>query len=607
MNNLQFNKFNKLGNVTNNFMKGTFTMKTILQIRNFVITLTMAIICECSFAVADETAEFIELKGHTAAVTSASFSHDGKFVLTASRDKTARIWDAATGKELRKLAGHNGAITSASFSPDGKLIVTAADDDNYAGIWDATTGNVLHRLRHSEYHKADGYASFSPDGKLVVTAGGGDVMIWDVTTGKNLYKSNLTDSKNHVSFSPDRKYVIVKNWGEIVEIFDLTLTRRYVSNLKKKFKGYKDKFSSIESASFRPDGTLVVYITYYLHKSTWVNVDISTGKILHEWQKSDIRHTSRELSVSPDNKFIATGDTYILDIVTGNLLKRRKMLTNPFSPDSKFVAVVDYSWSRDGYALRIWDIVNDKVVRKFKGHKDEIYYASFSPDGKFVVTASADKTARIWNIEDIKQRFDLREKVRKEWIADGFVSLNDYLKKAGFEEYDIRYGRVGNNPFYRYGTKDLQSKFEKTDDFDQLAIKKEIEAKQNEIKSKKFFIELPYRPGNTNVNDTVSSVSIDIPLGCSVNKIKNASVPDSDGYYQYQCELSGKTIKCSLKEKQGFSYVLVTGETELIKNLVRQHENYEIIVKLENLLAEGDRAENKTIFADILDVQVVEK
>ena len=72
----------------------------------------------------------------TDAVMSAAFSPDGKRIVTASRDKTARIWDAATGKPIGEpLKGHEDAVHSAAFSPDGKRIVTASEDKT-ARIWD---------------------------------------------------------------------------------------------------------------------------------------------------------------------------------------------------------------------------------------------------------------------------------------------------------------------------------------------------------------------------------------------------------------------------------------------------------------------------------------
>ena len=68
------------------------------------------------------------LRGHAAAVNHATFSPDGKFIVTASDDGTARLWVAATGRTLATLFGHTRSLTTAGFSPDGKRIVTASED-----------------------------------------------------------------------------------------------------------------------------------------------------------------------------------------------------------------------------------------------------------------------------------------------------------------------------------------------------------------------------------------------------------------------------------------------------------------------------------------------
>jgi WD40 repeat protein len=79
-----------------------------------------------------------ELRGHTGSVYSASFSPDGKWVVTASMDKTARVWEAATGKLVAELRGHTDEVYNAAFSPDGKFVVTASRDGT-ARVWAIST------------------------------------------------------------------------------------------------------------------------------------------------------------------------------------------------------------------------------------------------------------------------------------------------------------------------------------------------------------------------------------------------------------------------------------------------------------------------------------
>ncbi|MEJ8848026.1 hypothetical protein [Variovorax rhizosphaerae] len=78
--------------------------------------------------------ELRAMRGHDDEVTVAQFSANGNTVLTASRDKTARLWDVASGKELRVLRGHEGTVTSAQFSHDGKMVLTAST--NTVRLWD---------------------------------------------------------------------------------------------------------------------------------------------------------------------------------------------------------------------------------------------------------------------------------------------------------------------------------------------------------------------------------------------------------------------------------------------------------------------------------------
>jgi WD40 repeat protein len=111
-------------------------------------------------------------------VDSAAFSGDGKWVVTASTDKTARIWDAESGKEIAVLKGHAHSVDSAAFSGDGKWVVTASTDKT-ARIWDAESGKEIAVLNHANFVWS---AVFSEDGKRVVTASADKTArIWEVT------------------------------------------------------------------------------------------------------------------------------------------------------------------------------------------------------------------------------------------------------------------------------------------------------------------------------------------------------------------------------------------------------------------------------------------
>jgi hypothetical protein len=122
--------------------------------------------------------------GHRGPVYSPAFSPDGSRIVTASGDQTARIWDAATAKEIAVLRGHDWEVYSAAFSPDGSRIVTASADKT-ARIWDAVTAKEIAVLRG--HGGSVNSAAFSPDGSRIVTASWDKTArIWDAATAKEI-------------------------------------------------------------------------------------------------------------------------------------------------------------------------------------------------------------------------------------------------------------------------------------------------------------------------------------------------------------------------------------------------------------------------------------
>jgi WD40 repeat protein len=115
---------------------------------------------------------------HNDGVASSQFSPDGRWVLTASEDGSAGIWDAATGQLKVPFLRHDYQVLSAAFSTDNRLVITASRDHT-ARVWETESGDpVTPPLRHADrvYH-----AAFSRDGSHAVTASrDGKVRIWDL-------------------------------------------------------------------------------------------------------------------------------------------------------------------------------------------------------------------------------------------------------------------------------------------------------------------------------------------------------------------------------------------------------------------------------------------
>ena len=159
------------------------------------------------------------LKGHTGSVLSVAWSPDGKRLATASDDKTAKVWDAASGQELLTLKGHTNIVDSVAWSPDGKRLATASWDGT-AKVWDAASGQELFTLKGhtSSVHSV----AWSPDGKRLATTGTDQTAkVWDAASGQEL----LT-LKGHygivasVAWSPDGKQLATASWDKTAIVWD---------------------------------------------------------------------------------------------------------------------------------------------------------------------------------------------------------------------------------------------------------------------------------------------------------------------------------------------------------------------------------------------------
>jgi WD40 repeat protein len=118
------------------------------------------------------------MPGHTQEVTSVAFSPDGKSLLSGSFDRTVRLWDVATGKELKRFEG-TGRVENAAFTPDGKRIVSCGDaSDSRLHLWDIQSGQQI--LQSEAVGRGITGLAVLPDGRRCVTAGNDDVIrIWE--------------------------------------------------------------------------------------------------------------------------------------------------------------------------------------------------------------------------------------------------------------------------------------------------------------------------------------------------------------------------------------------------------------------------------------------
>jgi WD40 repeat protein len=156
---------------------------------------------------------------HKGFVNSAQFSPDGQRVVTASSDTTARVWDAASGKQIGEPMDHKGVVVSAQFSPDGQRVV-AASIDKTARVWDAASGKqVGEAMEHKGFVNS---AQFSPDGQRVVTASSDTTArVWDAASGKQIGEPmEHKDAVRLAQFSPDGQRVLTASQDSTAEAWD---------------------------------------------------------------------------------------------------------------------------------------------------------------------------------------------------------------------------------------------------------------------------------------------------------------------------------------------------------------------------------------------------
>jgi RNA polymerase sigma factor (sigma-70 family) len=374
---------------------------------------------------------------HGQAVSGLAFSKDGKTLASGSWDRTLRLWELPSGKELRRFEGHTGFVRCVALSPDGTVLASGGVEEFC--LWDAATGR---RLFRSSVVNGDVWGvAFSPDGKTVahtmqgpVTAGGSTgALIVDAATGKDVVSLvGHTNIVRAVAFSPDGKTVATASHDQTVRLWDPATGKEtaqlaghsggvlcvaFSADGKTLASGGSDgtvrlwdiatrtETKSLEAdaanrggvagVSFSPDGKLVAAGAA---GARVVRVfELASGKEVHTFPAGLLRC----VAFSPDGNMLAAGDgndaIRMWDMPGGKALSpvgphEAGVHCIALAPDGRSLAAGTYL-----NTVHLWDVTTGRPLRRLEGHEHGVYPVAYAPDGKRVASGSRDGTARVWD------------------------------------------------------------------------------------------------------------------------------------------------------------------------------------------------------------------
>lgn len=357
-------------------------------------------------------------KGHTAPISTISFSGGGQFLVSGSQDQSAKIWDLKSGVNIRSLKAP-GTIHSIFLESDGQHIQLASTSNNT--IWNIATGvSKATFTSNPKWEKA----IYSPDGLyLLSTNSDQSLTLWNTkkkTAIKTIQKDEAKIWGAPLAFSPNNQLLATVS-NKHIKIWNISNNQLIMI-----LKGHH---FPIETLVFSQDSRLLVSGSGSYNQSAMVLWDLTSRKALHRFQSLESSLTIMSLTFSPEKDYLAIGmndgSIHLLKISEGQIIEAFQAHTQntialKFSADGKSL----FSGGSKGN-IKQWSIPDGKLLNSFYGHTNRINSLDISSDGKFLISGSHDQTARYWSINQAKLLKTFRH--NKQIVFTVFNPLNNHI------------------------------------------------------------------------------------------------------------------------------------------------------------------------------------
>lgn len=339
------------------------------------------------------------------------FSSDGKYIIAGVADYTVIMWDAVSGKEVRKFKKTRTTCTSclieAVITPDNRYLISGNSDS--LKVFDAQTGMLVRELYGQGGTPEN--LSISADGRYLGASEYGVAEIWDLQTWKLVARSgNYSDRRVlSVAVSPDGKEFVAGNEKRTADVAaipsgqELMVLKGYLNMVDERIltDSYMYWAALVNEAKLSPDGN---YIAVGRTGNNAKLIDYKTGKVFRTLRGHDAMVIS--LCFSNDGRFLATGGldgkAIVWNVETGDSVRvirfadrKNVIFSVDISRDNKLLATADWG----GYVI-LWDIETGKMIRAISPHdRTGCYQVKLLPNNVYFISAGLDRKLKLIEID----------------------------------------------------------------------------------------------------------------------------------------------------------------------------------------------------------------